>query len=99
LNNSTYFGAVIEYRIDISSTKNGFAVLLVDGREVKEAIIHAWNGFLGEEGGNEVPLAVEPALGRIFEHGFGCITKIDRRDSFATAINVGIIEPNGFNVV
>ena len=48
----------------------------------------------GEEGGDEVALAVQPALGRIVEHRLGGITKGGGGDGFAAAIDVLVVEPD-----
>ena len=48
---------------------------LVNGREVEEVIIYARFNASWEEGGDEVALLVQPALGRVVEHGQHRIAK------------------------
>ena len=94
LDHSAGFGTVIEHRIDIASTENGLAILGINRRQVEEVVINTGGQTFGEEGSDEVALAVEPALGGFFEHRLGGITKGGGGDGLAAAVNIAVIEPD-----
>src|SRR6185295_3760419 len=84
-NNGAGFWAIVYQSVDVAATQNGLAILIVDRRQIEEIIIFSARQAFGEEGSNEVTLAVEPALRGIVEHGFGSIAKGGCCDGFATA--------------
>ena len=62
LDDCANFGAVIEHGVDVASAENGLAIGGVNRGQVEEVIIYASHFAFGEEGGDEVALAVQPAL-------------------------------------
>ncbi len=67
---------------------------IVDGRQVEEVVVHAGLGSLGEEAGDEVALLVQPALGRLFEHGRRRIAEEGGDDAVRAAVDVVVVEPD-----
>ena len=94
LHDGAHFGAVIEHRHDVASHQVGLAALGIDGRQVEEVIIHASLGFRREEAGDEVALAVQPALGRVLEHRRRCITKEGGHNGRRTTVHIGVVLPD-----
>ncbi len=99
MDDCAHFRTIVEDGIDIASAEYGLAKFFLDTGQVEEAIVFTRNGLFGEEGGYKVALSVEPAFRRVFEHGFGGITKVDGGDGSAAAIDIVVIEPDSFDVV
>ncbi len=76
------------------ATRKGLPYCVVDGGQVEEVVVHAGLGSLGEEAGDEVALLVQPALGRLFEHGRRRIAEVGGDDAVRAAVDVVVVEPD-----
>ena len=94
LHQRPHFGTVVEHGHDVAGHQERTPILLVDGRQVEEVIIHARLSSFGEEAGDEVALLVQPATGRILEHRGRAVTKVGRHDPVGAAVDIVRVEPD-----
>jgi len=97
LDHSADFWAIVEHGIDVASHQHRRAVGRVHTRQIEERVIFTSNTAFGEEGGDEVTLLVQPALGLIIEHGLGGIAEESRGNGFAATVHITFGEPDGAN--
>ncbi len=94
LHQRTHLRPVVEHGHDVPGHQEGLPILLIHRWEVEEVVIHPCFGILGEEAGDEVALAMHPALGRVFEHGRRRIPKEGGNDGVPATVHIVGIEPN-----
>ena len=87
----------MEHAEQVARVQHRLAVLRINRRQIEEVVVHARlhpRLVLLEEGGDEVALAVQPALWRVLEHGGRSVAKVGAGDGLATTIDILVVEPD-----